>query len=45
MIDIKKKLGKNAIVKGMNLAEGATTMDRNRQIGGHRAGSEKSDKE
>lgn len=38
MIDIKKKFGKNAIVKGMNLEEGATTMERNRQIGGHRSG-------
>lgn len=37
MIDIKKKFGKNAIVKGMNLEEGATTMERNRQIGGHRS--------
>ena len=38
MIDIKKKFGKNAILKGMNLEEGATTMKRNRQIGGHRSG-------
>lgn len=37
MLDIKKKYGKNAILKGMNLAEGATAMERNRQIGGHRA--------
>lgn len=37
MLDIKKKYGKNAILKGMNLEEGATTMDRNNQIGGHRA--------
>ena len=35
IIDIKKKYGKNAIVRGMNLKEGATAMDRNRQIGGH----------
>ena len=35
MVDIKKKYGKNAIVRGMNLKEGATAMDRNRQIGGH----------
>lgn len=40
MIDIKKKFGKNAILKGMNLEEGATTMERNRQIGGHRSGEE-----
>ena len=33
----KNKYGKNAILKGMNLEEGATAMDRNRQIGGHKA--------
>lgn len=38
MIDIKKKFGKNAILKGMNLEEGGTTMERNKQIGGHRSG-------
>ena len=38
MIDIKKRFGKNAILKGMNLEEGATTMERNRQIGGHKSG-------
>lgn len=37
MLDIKKKYGKNAILKGMNLKEGATAMERNRQIGGHKA--------
>ena len=37
VIDIKKKYGKNAIMKGMNLEEGATAKDRNRQIGGHKA--------
>ncbi len=37
MIDIKKKFGKNAILKGMNLEEGATAKERNRQIGGHKA--------
>lgn len=37
MLDIKKKFGKNAILKGMNLQEGATARDRNRQIGGHKA--------
>ena len=37
VLDIRKKYGKNAIVKGMNLQEGATAMERNRQIGGHRA--------
>ena len=37
VLDIKKKYGKNAILKGMNLQEGATTVDRNNQIGGHKA--------
>lgn len=37
MLDIKKKFGKNAILKGMNLEKGATTRDRNQQIGGHKA--------
>lgn len=37
MLDIKKKYGKNAILKGMNLLEGATAKDRNEQIGGHKA--------
>ena len=36
VIDIKKRLGKNAILKGMNLEEGATGRARNEQIGGHR---------
>ena len=37
IIDRKKKYGKNAILKGMNLEEGATAKDRNSQIGGHKA--------
>lgn len=37
MLDIKKKFGKNAILKGMNLCEGATAKERNDQIGGHKA--------
>lgn len=37
VLDIKKKFGKNAILKGMNLEKGATTKDRNKQIGGHKA--------
>lgn len=37
VIDIKKKYGKNAILRGMNLEEGATARERNRQIGGHKA--------
>ena len=37
ILAIKKKFGKNAILKGMNLEEGATAKDRNAQIGGHKA--------
>ena len=37
LIAIKKKFGKNAVVKAMNLEEGATAMSRNKQIGGHKA--------
>ena len=37
MLDIKKKYGKNAILKGMNLEEGATAKERNETIGGHQA--------
>ena len=37
ILDIKKKFGANAILKGMNLQEGATARDRNKQIGGHKA--------
>lgn len=37
MLEIKKRYGKNAILKGMNLEEGATARDRNNQIGGHKA--------
>ena len=37
ILDIKKKYGKNAILKGTNLEEGATAMARNCQIGGHKA--------
>ena len=36
MLDIKRKYGKNAILKGMNLEDGATAQDRNQQIGGHK---------
>ena len=35
ILNIKKKYGKNAVFKGMNLEEGATAKDRNSQIGGH----------
>lgn len=37
VLDIQKKFGKNAVLKGMNLEEGATTRERNGQIGGHKA--------
>lgn len=37
VIDIKKKYGKNAILKGTNFKEGAMTIERNNQIGGHKA--------
>ena len=37
MLSIKKKFGKNAILKGMNLEEGAMARQRNEQIGGHKA--------
>ena len=37
MLGIKKKYGKNAILKGMNLEEGATARERNQTIGGHHA--------
>ena len=36
IIDIKNKYGKNALLKGMNLEDGATTIERNRQVGGHK---------
>ncbi len=37
ILAVQKKYGKNAMLKGMNLQEGATAMERNRQVGGHRA--------
>ena len=37
VLDIQKKFGKNAVLKGMNFEEGATTRERNGQIGGHKA--------
>lgn len=36
MLDIKKRYGKNSILKAMNLSDGSTAIDRNKQIGGHR---------
>ena len=38
VISIKNKFGKDAILKGMNLEEGAMTRERNHQIGGHKSG-------
>ena len=37
VLGIQKQFGKNAILKGMDLEEGATAQERNRQIGGHKA--------
>lgn len=37
LLAVKKKYGKNAILKGMNFEEGATARERNKQIGGHKA--------
>ena len=37
LLDIRDKYGKNAVVKGLNLQEGATAIERNAQIGGHKA--------
>ena len=37
ILSLQKRYGKNAVLKGMNLQEGATTMERNGQIGGHKA--------
>ena len=36
-LQIKKKFGKNALLKGLNFADGATAKERNSQIGGHKA--------
>ena len=37
VLHIKKAYGKDAILKGINFAEGATMKERNKQIGGHKA--------
>ncbi len=37
VIALKNKFGKNAVLRGMNLEEGATTIERNGQVGGHHA--------
>ena len=39
-LEIQNRFGKNALLKGMNLLEGGTTIERNNQIGGHRAGDD-----
>ena len=38
VLEIKRRFGKNALVRGMDLLEAGTAMKRNRQIGGHRSG-------
>lgn len=37
LLTIKQKYGKNAILRGLNFEEGATAVERNKQIGGHKA--------
>lgn len=37
LLEIKRKYGKNAVIKGMDLQDGATAIDRNKQVGGHKA--------
>ena len=37
MLEVRKKFGTNALFNGMNLLDGATTLERNQQIGGHKA--------
>ena len=37
LLDIKRRYGKNAVLKGMNFLEGATARDQNQRIGGHQA--------
>ena len=37
MLEIRQRYGKNSVVKGLNMLKGATTMERNMQIGGHKA--------
>ena len=39
-LSLQERYGKNAVLKGMNLMQGGTTIERNGQIGGHRAGEE-----
>ena len=37
MIEVRRRFGRNALVRGMNMLDGATAVERNQQIGGHRA--------
>ena len=37
VLSLKRRYGRNAVLKGMNFEEGATARERNAQIGGHRA--------
>ena len=37
MLEVRRRYGPNAVFKGMNLLKGATTLERNKQIGGHKA--------
>lgn len=37
MLNLRKKFGKNAVLRGLNYSEGATQKERNKQIGGHKA--------
>ena len=37
LLNIKSRFGKNSILRGLNLEEGATAIERNKQIGGHKA--------
>ena len=37
IISLKSKYGKNTVIKGMDLEDGATTVERNSQVGGHKA--------
>lgn len=39
VLDIKRRFGKNAMLRGMDLQEAATTRERNQQIGGHKSGA------
>ena len=37
VLDIRRRMGKNAVFRAMSLEEGATMRERNQQIGGHKA--------